>query len=345
MNLDDDQQQIWRKRLVDLNVAVYAGIALSEADMDDIHFGWTNLVKSGTSFKSIQHMFPMLYGPDGPLPAVARDRTGRAGSTSESEPFCLDCAKAAFRAWRGWCSFGTTNWSQQRKEGLALPDLPRLQEGRCPQCGSTGSLGPEQIFYVNVHGPWNTGLPDYFVLKTADGADLQIVGFHRKWGRPYADTGVGRIRWPEMLRRIEEFYREQKREQEKAAFLKENFAGGGRGWDPSLGYSEDSPKSAPDDATITQQLEVLQARWGEIVGAELAAITRPLEFTGRKKRCLVVWADKSAKPPWGGWSSLSSHLPERRMFTAFRTAINKAIGPMEVDHVDFMTDGPDPQQT
>ena len=89
---------------------------------------------------------------------------------------------------------------------------------------------------------------------------------------------------------------------------------------------------------IARHIEALKSRWSAIVGPELAHITRPLAFTGEKARRLLVHADGSSRPQWGGWSHLSSVEVERRTFTRFREAINIAIAPHEVDHVDFTTD-------
>src|SRR5208337_1649632 len=87
---------------------------------------------------------------------------------------------------------------------------------------------------------------------------------------------------------------------------------------------------------IKQYMDTLLSHWSEIVGNELASITRPLVFTGRKARRLLVLADSAITPPWGGWSHLSIQESERRTFTRFRAAINKAIAPHEVDHIDFI---------
>ena len=84
--------------------------------------------------------------------------------------------------------------------------------------------------------------------------------------------------------------------------------------------------------------ETLKSKWAEVVGPELAHITRPLAFTGEKARRLLVFADGSASPPWGGWTYLSSIESERHTFTRFRTAVNDTIAPHEVDHIDFTTD-------
>ena len=97
------------------------------------------------------------------------------------------------------------------------------------------------------------------------------------------------------------------------------------------------PKERPSQDQRVAYLETLSSRWSEIAGLDLAPITRPLSFTGAKARRLLVHADSGARPPWGGWFALSSVESERRSFTRLRAAINRAIAPHEVDHVDFIT--------
>lgn len=97
-------------------------------------------------------------------------------------------------------------------------------------------------------------------------------------------------------------------------------------------------KPRPSSDQITEHMEVLRSRWSEIVGKEIACNTRPLAFTGKKARRLLVLADPGSMPPWGAWSRLFRQESERRTFTRFRAAINKAIAPHEVDHIDFLTE-------
>jgi len=97
-------------------------------------------------------------------------------------------------------------------------------------------------------------------------------------------------------------------------------------------------KERPSSEQIARHFETLLSGWSRIVGSELAHITRPVAFTGEKARRLLIYADGSARPPWGGWLHLSTAESERRAFTRFRAAINKAIAPHEVDHVDFTTE-------
>lgn len=101
-------------------------------------------------------------------------------------------------------------------------------------------------------------------------------------------------------------------------------------------------KYRPSSEEVAEHFEKLKSQWLEIVGPELGNITRPLSFTGEKVRRLLVHANGSFRPPWGDWSHLSSDEAERRAFTRFRAAVNKAIAPHQVDHVDFTTDAEPP---
>ena len=94
-------------------------------------------------------------------------------------------------------------------------------------------------------------------------------------------------------------------------------------------------KSRPPADQLTQSMDILFSRWAEIVGNELANVTRPLLFSGEKARRLLILANATSNPPWGSWSQLSTQESKRRTFTHFRAAINEAIAPHEVDHIDF----------
>jgi hypothetical protein len=97
------------------------------------------------------------------------------------------------------------------------------------------------------------------------------------------------------------------------------------------------PKPTPSSDMINRHFEILSSNWAEIVGADLGKVTRPLYFSGKKARRLLVQANPHIQPAWGNWHFLSNAEGERRAFTQFRGAINKAIEPHEVDHIDFAT--------
>ncbi|NTW87635.1 MAG: hypothetical protein HGB26_00575 [Desulfobulbaceae bacterium] len=95
-------------------------------------------------------------------------------------------------------------------------------------------------------------------------------------------------------------------------------------------------KKRPSSEVLGKAMETLLSQWSKIAGIELYLTTRPLEFTGNKARRLLVKADVSSQPPWGGWDYLSQNESERRLFTKFRESVNEAISPHEVDHIDFL---------
>jgi hypothetical protein len=115
------------------------------------------------------------------------------------------------------------------------------------------------------------------------------------------------------------------------------YAVGPRGG-PMIRPRDSQTKSRPASEELAKHMDILISRWPEIVGQELTSITRPVAFTGAKARRLLVLADAAAVPPWGSWASLSTQEPERRTFTDFRSAINAAIAPHQVDHIDFTTE-------
>ena len=107
-----------------------------------------------------------------------------------------------------------------------------------------------------------------------------------------------------------------------------------RSWDYEV-------KNRPSAEQIEQIMQTLLSHWPEIVGNEIASVTRPLALTGEKARRLLVFADTVCNPPWGSWWHLSSDEPVSRTFTQFRRAINKIIAPHEVDHVEFISEPPE----
>jgi len=94
-------------------------------------------------------------------------------------------------------------------------------------------------------------------------------------------------------------------------------------------------KERPKESLLTMAMTQLTNEWPTIA-AGLSECTRPLFFTGDKARRLVVAVVSNTLPPWGQWHDLSSVEAERRTFTAFRKAVNKAISPHAVDHIDFI---------
>lgn len=93
-------------------------------------------------------------------------------------------------------------------------------------------------------------------------------------------------------------------------------------------------RPTPAAERVQTALAILLTDGRRIVGSELDRITKPLRFTGKRKRRLVVKAAAEQVPPWGGWNHLAPG-EERRTFTRLRCAVNQAITPLEVDHIDF----------
>lgn len=97
-------------------------------------------------------------------------------------------------------------------------------------------------------------------------------------------------------------------------------------------------KVRPPQDELAKHLEYLSAHWADVAGSSLATVTQPLAFTGKKARRLLVCAETTAAPPWGGWTHRSPDEAKRRTFTRFRSAVNEAITPHEVDHIEFVTE-------
>jgi len=102
----------------------------------------------------------------------------------------------------------------------------------------------------------------------------------------------------------------------------------------SWGWTSD-PKPKMSVETATKLIEHLRANWDEIAGPELRAVTLPRRFAGAKGRRLLVFARKDSPPPWGTWTTLDRGK-NKRFFTRLRAAVNAAIKPLEVDHIDFV---------
>lgn len=95
------------------------------------------------------------------------------------------------------------------------------------------------------------------------------------------------------------------------------------------------PKPKPTPEAVANAQECLRSRWLEIAGPDVGHITEPVEFTGAKSRRLLVRAVVGTKPPWGSWTEFSPDA-SRASFTRLRASLNRAIAPLEVDHIDFL---------
>jgi len=93
-------------------------------------------------------------------------------------------------------------------------------------------------------------------------------------------------------------------------------------------------KTRPSEEEIDNAIKLLKNQWKNIVGMGLGENSEPFKFTGKKQRKLLVKVNVSYVPPWGSWTHIDSTKQE--VFRAFRRAINSAITPIHVDHIDFM---------
>ena len=86
--------------------------------------------------------------------------------------FCARCAAAPLAEWKGWPLRDT------------LPIPPVLEAGTCPICHGQEELCSTSVAWLNIHGPYNTGLPDYWILSVGKATEF-VRDFPSKWGLPY----------------------------------------------------------------------------------------------------------------------------------------------------------------
>lgn len=102
-----------------------------------------------------------------------------------------------------------------------------------------------------------------------------------------------------------------------------------------FGWTSD-PKPKMNVETASKLIEQLRANWDKIAGSELSAVTLPHRIAGAKGCRLLVFARRDASPPWGTWTMLDQDKKKRSSFTRLRAAVNEAIKPVEVHHIDFI---------
>jgi hypothetical protein len=95
-------------------------------------------------------------------------------------------------------------------------------------------------------------------------------------------------------------------------------------------------KEVPSAEDVDRAVRILRENWNNIAGPNLSNLTSVQGFSGRKRRRIIREADFGISPPWGTWDSLAQDESRRREFTLFRQSINKAIAPLEIDHIDFV---------
>lgn len=80
--------------------------------------------------------------------------------------FCYECAEHKLSEWKGW-----------PHRSAPIPYLHPLEDDNCWTCGSENRLSNRKIFWFNVHEKYNTGLPNYWLLK------IDADPWYGKWGR------------------------------------------------------------------------------------------------------------------------------------------------------------------
>jgi len=179
--------------------------------------------------------------------------------------YCKKCAIPILSQWQGW-----PLWKP-------VPLLPRVRNGSCDACGyQVEVVLSTEIQWLNYHGPYNTGLPDYWLLVT----DQTTV-----WGLPYhSETVCDRCGGRAVL--SEHGDSRSGRFEYKAGC-------------PSC-YEEES-KRKQEELQRQQDIEAMHQRERQDYFQSLAAMSL-------EKRITTIAEDKSIDPyrnwrEWNGWKS------------------------------------------
>ncbi len=91
-------------------------------------------------------------------------------------------------------------------------------------------------------------------------------------------------------------------------------------------------KPTPDE--IKTALQNLKDHWQTLWEIEFGNNTKPILFSGKKSRNLLVSYKSNYSPPWGSWTNhLANGRPSK--FTELRLKVNEIIKPVMVDHIIF----------
>jgi len=90
----------------------------------------------------------------------------------------------------------------------------------------------------------------------------------------------------------------------------------------------------PDQEKL-ELLGKLTSNWHQILDASISESLRPVSFSGRKSRRLIIEVLEDVPAPWGTWTEIYEAISRKRKFTKFRENINRALSPHKVDHIDF----------
>ncbi|WP_407680122.1 hypothetical protein, partial [Candidatus Chordibacter forsetii] len=94
-------------------------------------------------------------------------------------------------------------------------------------------------------------------------------------------------------------------------------------------------KVRPKTETLEFNLFKLQSQWANIA-RDIAHVTKPVAFTGKKARRLLVNVLQDSPPPWGDWDRLSYSEEKRSAFTKLRQNVNINLNSHKVDHIGFI---------
>ena len=126
--------------------------------------------KISTHFQLEQHQAYVFYKT---WKGLVQDRkvlrqitAGNGVNELEFNIFCKKCAFEKMASWQGW---------PLRDK---VPYIPVCQTNFCPDCGGTERIESSKIGWVNIHGAYSTGLPDYWRLKIHNEGE-------KHWGFPY----------------------------------------------------------------------------------------------------------------------------------------------------------------
>jgi len=90
----------------------------------------------------------------------------------------------------------------------------------------------------------------------------------------------------------------------------------------------------PTKKEVQNALVELLNKWNEVLSEEFSSNTKPVSFSGDKRRSLLVTYQSGYLPPWGSWTNhLTNGKPSK--FTKLRRKVNEFIKPLDVDHIIF----------
>ena len=94
-------------------------------------------------------------------------------------------------------------------------------------------------------------------------------------------------------------------------------------------------KYKPTKTEIATAMQNLEKNWETLFETNFGKNTKPVSFSGRKSRCLLVKYKTDYAPPWGSWTNhLANGRPSK--FTELRSKVNEIIKPVMVDHIIFI---------